>query len=365
MASVSWGCCTQGQDADSYVECICRRAYHLQCLHSTDRASLEGDSVNDWKCPGCRQRKTRGLNSDNVPVGELASPISTESHPNITSRGAKRLALSTSFEISPETVPMITPEEVRKIVSETFRAEIKELASAITSSIKTSLHDELRSIRNDVLEVKESMNFFNKEYEDLKREHDAGVQKMKSLENDNNDMKATISNLQSRLTQMEQRARLSNVEIQCIPENRNENLSKIILQISKVIDCKLKEESVSQVTRIAKFDRANARPRSIVVEFDNARNRDAFLAASINFNRKNPTNKLNTTHIGITGEKKPIFIAEHLSPANKALHAAARIKAREMKYDFVWVRNGRIFVRKNEGADPILIRDNDCLKKIV
>lgn len=363
MAGVSRGCCKLEQDAN--VECvICRFGFHTECLPSTDRASLEAEPNNIWSCPGCRLKKTRGKNADDRPVGELASPLSSQTHSNITSRGAKRQALSTSFEISPEKVLTTSSEEVRNIVTEAMTEQMKDLMVQLNRSIQVSLHNELKSIRNDMLEVKESLNYFSKEYEDLKREHDLSVKKIKLLEEEKDSMKVTITNLQGRLDNMEQRARQCNVEIQCVPESKHENLPRIVSQICKVVDCKLKEENVTNVTRIAKIDRKNPRPRSIIVEFDNFRNRDTFLAASINYNKKNPTNKLNSTNIGISGERKAIFIVEHLSPTNKALHAAARIKAKEMKYDFVWVRKGRIFVRKNEGADPILIKNMDGLKNI-
>lgn len=370
MSSVTWGCCKLDPDSDEYEKCIsCHHAFHLDCLHQTDLIELEANVNMAWKCPGCKQKKTRGIRSDDTPVGRTMTPASAKKHSNVTNRPSKRPALSTSLEVSPgagpSRLPSLSSDEVRQIVADTIRAENKELTAQLSSSITAAFRSELKSIRNDVQDLKESLNFFSKEYEDLKKEHETNITRMKSLEDENGEMKSTISSLQSRLTQLEQRARLNNVEVQCIPENKHENLPNIVLQISKLIGCEFMNENISQVSRIAKVDRTNNRPRSVVVQFDNARNRDTFLASSIKFNKRNPADKLNTAHIGITGDKRPIFIVEHLSPTNKALHAAARIKAREMKYDFVWVRNGRIFVRKNEGADPIYIKDMDCLSKMI
>ncbi|CAH2102051.1 unnamed protein product [Euphydryas editha] len=44
---------------------------------------------------------------------------------------------------------------------------------------------------------------------------------------------------------------------------------------------------------------------------------------------------------------------------------SARIKAKEMNYKYVWVRNGKIFVRKSEGAELIQIRNKNSLSKII
>lgn len=94
--------------------------------------------------------------------------------------------------------------------------------------------------------------------------------------------------------------------------------------------------------------------------------RDQLLASVKNYNKsKKPEDKLNTSHIGLSCEKKPIYVIEHLSPSNKALHAAARLRAKEKKYKYVWIRNGKIFVRKADHSDFIMIKDTSSLEKIV
>ncbi|KAL4720368.1 hypothetical protein ACJJTC_014025 [Scirpophaga incertulas] len=74
--------------------------------------------------------------------------------------------------------------------------------------------------------------------------------------------------------------------------------------------------------------------------------------------------KLNTSLLGIAGEKSPVYISEHLSPANKNLHAAARKKAKSLNYQFVWVRGGRIFVRKSPESTHIHIKTQESLDLI-
>lgn len=58
-------------------------------------------------------------------------------------------------------------------------------------------------------------------------------------------------------------------------------------------------------------------------------------------------------------------MTEHLSPANKALHAAARTRAKEAGYKYVRIRNGRVYMRKSDDSDYILVKDTEMLKKIV
>lgn len=102
-----------------------------------------------------------------------------------------------------------------------------------------------------------------------------------------------------------------------------------------------------------------------MIQFSSQKTRNNFLAAAITFNKSKPNlhDKLNSGHIGFR-DITPIFIIDHLSPANKALHAATRMKAKEKGYR-VWIRNGKIFARKGLDGDFIYVRDYDSLKKFI
>lgn len=63
--------------------------------------------------------------------------------------------------------------------------------------------------------------------------------------------------------------------------------------------------------------------------------------------------------------KNSIFITEHLSHASKALRAAARSRVRERNYKYFWVRDGKIFVHKDDHSDYILIKDMSSLNRLV
>lgn len=134
-------------------------------------------------------------------------------------------------------------------------------------------------------------------------------------------------------------------------------MKKIVKQLGKVIDCEIKEENILNCNI--------NRPKSIEVQFNTARLRDNFLAACINFYRKiNFNEKLNTLHLNLVGDKLPIFVTEHLSPTNKALHAETRLKAKEKGHKHVWVRGDRIYMRKTDDSGNRIIRDVDALNKI-
>ncbi|CAG4944331.1 unnamed protein product [Parnassius apollo] len=145
---------------------------------------------------------------------------------------------------------------------------------------------------------------------------------------------------------MEQFARSSNIEIQCLPENKEENILNTVVQIGKVINCNINEIDISQYIRISKLNPQSTRTRSVLVRFNNQRIRDSFIASASKYNKEGKS-KLNTSVLGIACDPpKTIFVAEYLRANDKELYAAARARAKELGFRFVWVKNEKIFVRK-------------------
>ncbi|XP_045459871.1 uncharacterized protein LOC123670420 [Melitaea cinxia] len=167
------------------------------------------------------------------------------------------------------------------------------------------------------------------------------------------------------MNHMQQQSRSNNIEIQCVPEHRSENLYTMFKQLVSTVKCDVSEGDVLHCTRIAKLDHKSKRPRTIVVKLSSQKIRDTVLAACTKYNKANPRDRLHAAHLGISCENiVPIFITEHLSPVNKSLHAATRKKAKDLDYKYVWFRNGHIFLRKTEFSERILINNMDKLKNL-
>ncbi|CAB3257525.1 unnamed protein product [Arctia plantaginis] len=184
------------------------------------------------------------------------------------------------------------------------------------------------------------------------------------LQADNKRLLTDVVDLTSRLTIVEQHMRDSNLEINGIPEHHNENLVNTFIHLTKTIGSPVTDSEILQITRVAKMNQNVDRPRSVIAKLRTPRQRDTILAAVFNYNKKNPQQKLNSSHLGIAGKCSPVYVSEHLSPTNKRLHAETRKLAKQVSYKFVWVRNGRIYVRKDEQSQAIYIRNQDCLSRI-
>lgn len=282
----------------------------------------------------------------------------------VTNRPNKRLAPSSSPQ-SQEDFPMpATQRDVREIVTDIVQTQMNSFMSQISETISRAINKEISSLKEEIESVRNSMDFINEKFEDMTRDHVIMKKDVDDIKSQNNALQNTVDLLKNRINAMEQNARSNNVEVQCVPENKNENINSIIMQIAKTVGCSLAEENLLHCTRVAKIDKSSTRPRSIIAHLSSSKLRDNLLAAAITFNKQNKNDKLNTGHIGIAGERKPIYLMEHLSPTNKSLHAAARTRSRELGYKHVWVRNGRIFMRKTDESAFILVKDKEFLDKL-
>nr|XP_049707531.1 uncharacterized protein LOC126056909 [Helicoverpa armigera] len=241
-------------------------------------------------------------------------------------------------------------EQVHKLI-------LLELPGMISSIIKA----ELSSIKDDLQEFRKSIDFISSDYDEMKSTVEKLAKDNLTLSKENDTLKSTVSVLSDRLNNLEQHLREENLEIQGVTEHKNENLANLVEQCSRVVGYSFKEDDIVKCTRVAKLNKDSKLPRSIIVKFRSVRKRDEFYSAVYRYNKVNKDNKLNTSLLGISGDKKPVYVSEHLSPTNKMLHAAARQKAKELSYKFVWVKNGRIYVRKSVDSQYILIKNTDSL----
>ncbi|CAG9790257.1 unnamed protein product [Diatraea saccharalis] len=314
----------------------CTSKYDLLCANvGLKRFNLmDKEQKLNWRCPECRSQLPKTDNT-NTPI-RLPSQLvhtSTISDASVSDDIETRNVTQRSKPKEDITKKYITEESLRKIVQE-------ELSCVFEEKLNKLISEQIKTINIRFAELSESISFFNKQYEELKTIVEGKTVIISELHKDSDILKSSIKDLSHRLYLAEQSMRESNLEINGIPENRAENLYNVISQISKTVNCPIEMNDINHISLVAKLDKEKNRPRTVIVKLRSPQHRDRFLAAVAKFNRNNPKDKLSTLHLGMAAPVKPVFVAEHLTPINKSLHAAARLKAKKESFKFVWVRNG-------------------------
>lgn len=355
-------CCLRLPNSVEIVKCkSCNKKYHYACVSTTKTVykDLTEEYKNNWLCPVCSRPRT---DNTNTPIRNAAgytndnkTEVESEEYINV---GARRKRVRSPGD-SPRSESL---REVRSII----RQELTTVLDNFKTNILEQIDFKIKEVLDNMSSINTSIGFLEEKFEDVKQEMQNKIKIINNLEEENRILHTSVKDLESRLSILEQQSRACNVEIQCVPEFKNENILTTVKQIAATVNCNINDQDIQFCTRIMKMNKESTRPRSILAKFTTPRLRDTFLAATLSFNKKATSNKdkLNTSHLGISGEKKPVYVCEHLSPVIKALHAEARIKCKKIGYRYVWVKNGRIFVRKSDNSEYIFVKNIDVLKNL-
>lgn len=214
---------------------------------------------------------------------------------------------------------------------EALKQAIDDLRSQNETILKTNSNIE-KLLEISVLQYQE----LNSKFETLNNEHKQSLNKLEYLE--------------EKVEQLQNSALQNKLEIKNIPYFDNENLSIIT---DKLIEKVGLSPAHSRVTNI---NRSKSSQKPIIIEFQSQQYRNSVLKAFKTYNLNNKNNKINTTDIGINGEKIPIFANESLTPMAKKLFYLARNLKKNKNYKYCWTSQGKVYIKKEEGSAAVLIK---------
>lgn len=339
----------------------CTKPYDLICANISEARfrNLNKDFKASWLCHGCRSKRPKGDNS-NTPIRpcqqSFDSPGADVSpNANVTLRRKHMSGSDACSKLDPMLV-----ETIKTLVQ-------SAVSESVQSAVKCALEKEFQVYKSDLAileQFRKTIEFISADYDRIKSEIQTSNDKISELTKENEKLRKGVSDLTTRVNLMEQYSRESNIEINGIPESKSENLPNILKQMCAVISVPIQDSDIQNCTRVRKLNESSSRPRSVIVRLPTTRFRDTIIAAVSHYNKKNPTEKLHSGLLGYGGNKSSIFVSEHLSPFYKALHAETRKQAREKGYRYVWLRNGRIFCRKDDHSPAKLIKSYEILKQL-
>ncbi|CAG5008576.1 unnamed protein product [Parnassius apollo] len=353
----------------------CRQECHLKCLNMDKTAffKLDGQTKSKWKCPTCFNVTNRRKGDiSNTPVRKSVpfndsimscdDSLSVEhSETSLDPKPSTSMCPSLGQEVTLESIARLLDMKLDVKLDEKFESLKKSFYVNMKSLIKTEIVTAIDQVK---IEFTETTDFLHQGQKELKSNIESAEIKVKALERTNADLTSKMSILHRRLESMEKISRSHNVEIQAVPEKRNENILTIVKNIYSTVKLPTTDAEISMCRRVAKLPTTSAqRPRNILLSLPSIRRRDNLLSAVKRYNKANPGNTLSSVHLGIQGDICPIYVSEHLSPETKELFALTRATARG-KYKYVWVKFGNIYVRKDDNSSAVHIKNKDCLAKI-
>ena len=247
-------------------------------------------------------------------------------------------------------------KEMENNLKDTINESLKKQEKLFTNKLD-QISSNLKLQAEKIESIIESQNLLNAEFEIFKK--DVSELKKLKIPNKIESLEKRIEILRNNLNEqekcrddLEQVQRRDNLEFHGIPQIQNENTNFIIKSMAKKLNIDLKDEDISTSHRLPST--SNNHP-IIVARFTS---RD--IRNNIYQKRKN---LIGVRNFEIAGMEK-LYINENLTPRRRKLFSMAHKKKTELKYSFLWTKNGNIFMRKNNASEKIKISCEDDIDKL-
>lgn len=230
-----------------------------------------------------------------------------------------------------------------------FRIEIKEQIDSV-KNLAVTLTEEHNKIKHDLSVIKERVSSAENKIStlsSLSKNLDDANEKIKVLKTENNINR--------------QFSMLNNIEISGVPFVKGENLMSIFRNVCTRVGFEPMNSDIDTIHRVRRFQNEaqnNSRPPAIIVRFTQRRRKNELLEA-IRARRG-----LTTVDLDIQGPSSSVYVGDHLTPTNKLLLQRVRQLKNEYNYDYVWVRDCKIFMRKNDKSKILYINNESDLSKV-
>lgn len=224
-----------------------------------------------------------------------------------------------------------------------------------------TMEDVMKMLEEMRQEQRQSVQDFNRSFEDHNRKIEESTAaltnqtakleeyftKMELICTENERLKNKICILEERLDEMEQYSRSNMVEIHGVPTEENEDILNVVKKVGVALDMNIENSMVDICHRLGKKNDSKG-PPGIVVKFVRRMDKEEMLR------RRRVKRTLSTRHMGLPTDV-PVYINEALSPARRRLYALARQEKRKRGYKYLWLRGGRILMRKEESARVVQV----------
>ncbi|XP_064469318.1 uncharacterized protein LOC135383974 [Ornithodoros turicata] len=229
-----------------------------------------------------------------------------------------------------------------------LKRELKNGFKEIQDTLERNYPQEMREMKASMEHMSYSFDEMTRKFNDLINEQKQLVSENAELRKENERVKNELSIIKTRLTECEQYSRNRNVEIKGIPEDTMHDISSVLSKIGEALGEPISSGDIDVCHSVPV---PNSAAKNIIVQFRHRSKRDAVIG-------KARDKRINTSDVDLA-PRALIFVNEQLCSTLKKVLGLATAKKKESKLAYVWVRNGKVFIRKSEGSPVIAVYNAD------
>lgn len=340
--------------AKEQVKCstaACLLTYHFQCVGLSKGTKPE--DLAKWKCPQCKLKEKRTADFYESPVRK-----------NIDSGDVTVDSDTSNVTLRPRR-PIQKDDDSSEILTSLRTEILAAVTDQLPRIIRGILDQKLAALGTRIQSLEDSVTMVSDKYDETRMNLDTQSSSLKKLQSENKQLKDSVKDLEQRLStaednaaKQEQWAKQQNVEIVGIPEVGSESLRDLVVKVAEYAALPLQQGDIEFAHRVSAKRPVSGKPRAIIVRFRERTTKDSFLSAI----RKKQG--ITSKDIGVDGDLN-VYVNEHLTLNNKQLLSKCKNTAKEHNFKYVWTKNCRIYVRRNDTSPYILVSKEADLKKIV
>ncbi|XP_059049434.1 uncharacterized protein LOC131844537 [Achroia grisella] len=328
---------------------------------------MEKEHRVNWKCTACYRKTTKSI-SKSIPTSAQteqsftrnnedasASDLSDQENSNITMR-------TKNSQQSSDKNNYVTESKIREIIKEEMTGSLQIIIQQNISEQFKKISDQLSHDMNKFVMVLEGIQTRITSVED--RVH--VIEKRLDTQKDLTD---TVARLQAELNDRDQELLHNDVEINGLPEEKNERPIHLVALVSKKLGLEVNENDIVNAERVGTRqenknevdpygDEKLKRPRTLVVRLLRRSLRDELLRAA------RVRRGLDCSGLNLQTDSNRLYINERLTRDNKQLFYKVREACRIFKWRFSWTRHGKIFTRREPGESVHRIRSIAEINKV-
>lgn len=313
-----------------FCEGDCKKVWHLpKCItiESSEYEEIVKDSEKPWFCELCKrkreQRRIQRRSVINTTVNADQQLLSTPS------------TSSSSINNPPNSTNIINNREITLPI----------------------IYDKLLELSGKNTTIERAIEDLKKTIEDYKRITDSLIDDNECLRNENTTLRQKVNNIEYALDTNLQEKLNNNIVINGIQTTENENPEIYVEKIAEALQITLTERDIKSITRMQTQSKHSDLPPSIIVEFHKPEKRDEIM-------QKKKQAELHTNIFGIdTISKNKIYISEQLTSRRQYIMKMARDLRRDKIVEFVWSKQGEIFIRRMKGSKAVKIKHTEELTR--
>ncbi|XP_046671150.1 uncharacterized protein LOC124361154 [Homalodisca vitripennis] len=237
-----------------------------------------------------------------------------------------------------------------------------EFLVSTMEAFKREMFQEFKSHSNQMQELTKSVEFLsanidtaNQTLKKVQLDYADIMKQNQKLTEANLKLGETVNELKSKVRELEQYSRRTNLEISGIPETRNEDTMKILGDIGTAIGVELHDTQVMAAHRVPSYKQGRAPP--MVVQFQTKMQRDVWIT---NY-KKNKD--LSARRVNNVFPDTRVYINEHLSPDNKIFLAQLKERSKQCNVKYVWFKDDKFYLRRDDGEKYFKITSLDEVEK--